>query len=63
MKEDRYVIRKIAGKEKFRAIKFDPKKMKLRKFLLNDHNERIESTYTKAEVEKFRKENGDIAGK
>lgn len=51
--EDRYVIRKIKGK--FKAIKFDPTKMKLRKVLLDNNKEHVESTYTKAEVEKLKR--------
>ncbi len=49
--DDRYVIRLI--KDKYKAIKFNPKKMKLGRFICKDGTENIESTYTKSEVDEL----------
>jgi hypothetical protein len=63
MKEEKYVIRKINSKKidgKYKATKYNPKKMKLRIIDLGDNKVRNERTYTKAQVEKWMAENGDM---
>jgi hypothetical protein len=54
--DDRYVIRLIKATGKYKITQFNPKTMKLRKFAKGN----IESTYSKAQIDKLRKKGLDV---